>query len=54
MEEMPYFCLLKTYQNLNCYNSKLRFLPLNIEKFITESIFGIFGRDKERSVQLFL
>ena len=38
---MPYFCLLKNCQNLNRYNSKkLRFLLLNIQKFLTESIFG--------------
>ena len=54
MEEMSYYCLLKICENLNGYNSKLRFLLLNIQKFITESIFGIFGRDKKRFAQLFL
>ena len=54
MEEMPYFLLLKNCQNLNGYNSKLRVLLVNIQNFITESIFGIFGRDKKRFVQLFL
>ena len=43
MEEIPYFCLLKNCQNLNDYYSKLRFLLLNIQKFITGSIFGFFS-----------
>ena len=51
MEDMPYFCMLKNGQNLNDYNSKLRFLLLNIQKFITQ---WIFGPDKKRLVLLFL
>ena len=58
MKKMPYFCLLKNCQNLNGYNFKdllgLRFLLRNIQKLITESIFGIFGRDKKGFVKLFL
>ena len=44
IDEILYVCLLKNCQNLNGYNSKLRFLRLNIQKFITESKF--LGRTK--------
>ena len=54
MEEIPYFCLFKNYQNLNGYKSKLRFLLLDIQKFIADQFFRIFERDKKRFVQLFL
>ena len=43
MEDNVLFCLLKYCQNVNSYNSKLRFLLLNIQKYITQSIFGIIG-----------